>query len=340
MSKVFLRPVWQAALPLGGANRLVPDLAEDAAVVTGITIWHEGKSFTVGGTSLAAPLVAAQLAAVEARHTGGAATGLGDIHPQLYRAAGTFADVSATAPRSISVVHPILAGYDAATGLGTPNWGQLEAALYAPAPAAGGAPAAKVPAATTNGIIRPNLRASGVAASRWYVSYGHDAGCWGAGTAKAPGTLTPGEGAVRVFVHTATTGLVCSPVRSFVVTSPVDDRHARKAGPWKAAPAARAYHRTLLESAKAGATLSYTGSGKHFAVLVTTGPGFGQVQVLLDGKVVGGTRDLGTGKRRFEVLIPATARKAGRHTIAVRVLGTAGAGGKPVVAVDGFLAAP
>ena len=117
----------QCGAPSGYCREL-PDVSADASPATGYRIFY-GTWGTVGGTSAAAPVWAGLTALADASSTGGcsAATPLGFLNPELYKiAAGpgyaqAFNDV-VTGNNNPSEVgnYPATAGYDMATGLGTP----------------------------------------------------------------------------------------------------------------------------------------------------------------------------------------------------------------------------
>lgn len=133
-------PTWQATVPqLSGTQyRGVPDVAYDAAFTTGALITLYGQSNTqVGGTSLAAPL----FTATWARMLSGCGN-LGFAAPILYGAVnshpGMFQDI--TSGNNQFVPYPSLVtsnavyytagpGWDAVTGLGTPNISNMWAAV-------------------------------------------------------------------------------------------------------------------------------------------------------------------------------------------------------------------
>jgi subtilase family serine protease len=80
----FTKPTWQAALP--GSKRLLPDIAALADPLTGFTVGYtlngQYVSTPLGGTSLAAPIVAGLAALAQAR--AGAASDIGLLAPVLY----------------------------------------------------------------------------------------------------------------------------------------------------------------------------------------------------------------------------------------------------------------
>ena len=128
----FPRPPWQAAsgLPSSPSTRGVPDVALVAAST--VQILYNGFTVGVGGTSAACPM----WAGLEAVADGLAGGSLGDLAPSLYTTARSLSASSA--------FHDITGGWngysagtgwDPVTGLGTPDFGQLEPTLTAGAPA-------------------------------------------------------------------------------------------------------------------------------------------------------------------------------------------------------------
>ena len=140
ISQFWAMPGYQTAVgvnslssgaPCGAASgycRELPDVSADARPSTGYRVFYGGWG-TVGGTSAAAPVWAGLTALADASGMGvcSPATPLGFLNPQLYKiAAGpghaaAFNDV-VTGNNNPSGVgdYPATAGYDMATGLGTP----------------------------------------------------------------------------------------------------------------------------------------------------------------------------------------------------------------------------
>ncbi len=137
ISASFALPAWQqnAGVPPSvnaGANvgRGVPDVAGDADPQTGYTTLVDGQSGVVGGTSAVAPLWAA-LTALLNQQSG---LKLGFYNTQLYaQASGSFNDITVGNNGAYSAGP----GWDACSGLGSPNGAQLAATL---APIATSAP--------------------------------------------------------------------------------------------------------------------------------------------------------------------------------------------------------
>ena len=143
ISDVFDPPAYQqsANLPTSAnpprtrRGRGVPDVAGNADPVTGYTVRIDGKDEPIGGTSAVAPLWSALIARIN-QHNG---RPIGFINPLLY-----------ALPASAQALHDITKGtnghyharpgWDACTGLGTPDATKLLAALPAPATPAAAAP--------------------------------------------------------------------------------------------------------------------------------------------------------------------------------------------------------
>jgi subtilase family serine protease len=144
-SHVFAKPSYQNALPAGssftGTTRGVPDVAFQASAATGALVYlslpPDGDDsnidaastgwYSIGGTSLSAPQWAG-LVAIADQINGG---GLGLLNPALYkigadpaRYAADFFDVATNnlnnGDPSVPA-YPSTKGWDAVTGLGTPN---------------------------------------------------------------------------------------------------------------------------------------------------------------------------------------------------------------------------
>lgn len=128
VSRAFPRPSWQsdAGVPAATAadgGRGVPDVAADADPATGYQVLVDGTRAVYGGTSAAAPL----WAALVARLVQALDRPLGLLQPALYAAPQAFRDVR----QGDNGAYPAGPGWDACTGLGTPNGTALLAALRA-----------------------------------------------------------------------------------------------------------------------------------------------------------------------------------------------------------------
>ncbi len=156
VSSIWPMPTYQssAAPGLGVVNansgsqcgaalcREVPDVSADAAPSTGYPIYFDGGWEEVGGTSAAAPLWAAFAALADASPAC-AARPVGFVNPALYSIGSTayaanLRDVTQPSPQGYAtndtlfagtLPYPATAGYDMATGLGTPIGGPLANSL-------------------------------------------------------------------------------------------------------------------------------------------------------------------------------------------------------------------
>lgn len=131
VSEIFALPAFQtnagvpvSVNPSGFAGRGVPDVSGDADPVTGYQTLVDGQSGVVGGTSAVAPLWAA-LVALMNQQTGRA---LGYLNPAIYAlsaSSGAFHDITSGNNGAYSAGP----GWDACTGLGSPNGTNLLRAL-------------------------------------------------------------------------------------------------------------------------------------------------------------------------------------------------------------------
>jgi kumamolisin len=131
VSAVFARPAWQeglsATLTSGKkatalARRGVPDVAGDASPTTGYEVLIGGSTTVVGGTSAVAPLWAGLIARINAASGG---TPVGFLNAKLYRAQMVCNDITQGNNGSFEAT----AGWDACTGLGSPDGAKIAAAL-------------------------------------------------------------------------------------------------------------------------------------------------------------------------------------------------------------------
>ncbi|SOE65411.1 Pro-kumamolisin, activation domain [Caballeronia arationis] len=129
VSGAFALPVWQKGLTVartgGGhtalAKRGVPDVCGDASPQTGYEVLIGGNETVVGGTSAVAPLWAALLARINAINGKPA----GFVNPKLYRSKTACRDITEGNNGSFAAA----AGWDACTGLGSPDGAKVAAAL-------------------------------------------------------------------------------------------------------------------------------------------------------------------------------------------------------------------
>ncbi len=132
VSDSFALPSWQSkanvpASPVGSAGRGVPDVAGDADPNTGYQIRVDGANIVAGGTSAVAPLWAALIALMNQQR----GKDLGFFNPSLYALPGY--------PNNPGPLHDVTSGnngayaaargWDACTGLGSPDGTRLSQAL-------------------------------------------------------------------------------------------------------------------------------------------------------------------------------------------------------------------
>ncbi len=126
VSTLFPLPTWQAnskvpAPTASSGGRGVPDVAGDADPATGYTVRVDSQTTTIGGTSAVAPLWAGLIALANAANKQNA----GFINPALYGNPKAFHDITSGNNGAFSA----RAGWDACTGLGSPNGVAVIAAL-------------------------------------------------------------------------------------------------------------------------------------------------------------------------------------------------------------------
>jgi kumamolisin len=128
VSEFFALPTFQEAArvpkaPNGFVGRGVPDVAADADPATGYSVLVDGQTTVIGGTSAVAPLWSGLLARINQS----LGTNVGYINPLLYssKVERTLHDITAGANGGYSAGP----GWDACTGLGSPDGAALLAAL-------------------------------------------------------------------------------------------------------------------------------------------------------------------------------------------------------------------
>lgn len=128
VSQVFALPSYQQSAnvpkaPNGFVGRGVPDVAADADPETGYNVFVDGQQSVIGGTSAVAPLWAGLLALVNQS----LGTNVGYVNPLLYSAKvePAFHDITSGSNGDYSAGP----GWDACTGLGSPNGAALVTAL-------------------------------------------------------------------------------------------------------------------------------------------------------------------------------------------------------------------
>lgn len=120
-SALFPLPAWQTSAGISGSGRGVPDVAGDAAPASGYNILVDGQAEVVGGTSAVAPLWAALLALINQKK----GTPVGFVNPALYPDSKDFHDIT----KGNNGAFKAGPGWDACTGLGSPDGAKLAAAL-------------------------------------------------------------------------------------------------------------------------------------------------------------------------------------------------------------------
>jgi kumamolisin len=131
VSDTFARPTWQtgagvptSANPGGRVGRGVPDVAGDADPVTGYQILVDGQQMVIGGTSAVAPLWAGLIALVNQK----IGHAVGYLNPLLYslpKSNGAFHDITMGSNGDYTAKP----GWDACTGLGSPDGAKLLSVL-------------------------------------------------------------------------------------------------------------------------------------------------------------------------------------------------------------------
>jgi kumamolisin len=130
VSTMFALPTWQANANVpktasGSTGRGVPDVAGDAAPATGYNILIDGQAGTVGGTSAVAPLWSALIAMVNQQRAAAGLAAAGFVNPTLYGDTGVFHDIIS----GNNGTYQAGTGWDACTGLGSPDGVEVAAAL-------------------------------------------------------------------------------------------------------------------------------------------------------------------------------------------------------------------
>lgn len=151
VSSLFAMPAWQSGAGVDEPGysssttcgqttllcREVPDIALDANPDTGYVVrvttplgnvWAQA-----GGTSAAAPLMAAMTADINSASAAVGGRPLGFANPFLYAHPAVFHDITvgSNSELGLGLPYPAGAGYDMATGLGSPDGAALAAALIA-----------------------------------------------------------------------------------------------------------------------------------------------------------------------------------------------------------------
>jgi kumamolisin len=129
VSETFALPSWQSSAGVpksvngGKAGRGVPDVAGDADPQTGYAVRVDGQDTVVGGTSAVAPLWAGLVALINQQRT----SSLGFVNATLYgQGEKPFHDIT----KGSNGAYQAKTGWDACTGLGSPDGKKLATALH------------------------------------------------------------------------------------------------------------------------------------------------------------------------------------------------------------------
>ena len=136
VSDFFERPSYQSKAkvpksPQGKTGRGLPDVAGDADPATGYQVRVSGSETVIGGTSAVAPLWAALIARINQRLAKLDKPSAGFVNPILYGASAALRDIVQGNNDIDGSLHKYQAkkGWDACTGLGTPDGVKVMQAL-------------------------------------------------------------------------------------------------------------------------------------------------------------------------------------------------------------------
>ncbi|MGZ4111780.1 MAG: S53 family peptidase, partial [Tumebacillaceae bacterium] len=127
LSTVYAKPSWQTGTgttnSYSNGKRQVPDVSADADPATGYSIYSAGSWVVYGGTSCAAPLWAGITALNNQYAAANSKGNLGQANPTLYKMFNTAQTYTAyhDITSGTNLYYPATAGYDQATGIGTPD---------------------------------------------------------------------------------------------------------------------------------------------------------------------------------------------------------------------------
>jgi kumamolisin len=206
-SQIAARPAWQAAAGLSSNMRAYPDIAADADPETGAFVCSDYNGcIGIGGTSLAAPLWAGMTTIMDQYLAAHGRPHLGFLAPTLYGLAATnqpyppFHDIT----QGTNGAYPAGPGWDAVTGLGSPDLANLTRDLEnltapppTPTPPRPPAPTATPrpgPTATPGGC---NFSFSDVHPADYFYTPVMYLACHGAISGYADGTFRPGNNTSR-----------------------------------------------------------------------------------------------------------------------------------------------
>jgi subtilase family serine protease len=212
-----------------GDCREVPDISADADPYSGYAIYYDGAWTAFGGTSAAAPLIAAFLALTNAS-TGCGGVPVGFANPALYGAAATdyaadFSDITSGNNDYTGTnegMFPATTGYDMASGLGTPVGTGLSEALCAGTSASPQILSGPSTADTVGSPFSFTVTTSGSPLSQMTETGALPSGVTlvdnGDGTATLSGTPADGTTGTYNFVITASNGTAPDATQSFTLT--------------------------------------------------------------------------------------------------------------------------
>jgi kumamolisin len=148
LSQNWARPSWQTGPGTTNAysngKREVPDIAAPGDPNTGYVVFSGGAWTVIGGTSGAAPFLAAGFALVNQAYVAREGRRIGFTSPSLYRLlagnVGAFRDVTVgnnctqAAGECVTAgsIYPATAAFDLTTGVGTPKFAEIAANLVPP----------------------------------------------------------------------------------------------------------------------------------------------------------------------------------------------------------------
>jgi kumamolisin len=194
LSNMFSRPIWQTGLGVpAGTQRCVPDVSMSWG---GYYTFEGGQPIGIAGTSASGPAFAAYVALLNQGRAKVGRAPLGLLGPQIYPLIGTsaFNDITADTPPPPFTTGSFFGngaygpgvGYDLCTGIGTPSFDNLLAALTAPPAGLSVTVNAQLPSgAVANGSSPITLQASATGSPTSYQ--------WELNGVAIPGATSPTE---------------------------------------------------------------------------------------------------------------------------------------------------
>jgi kumamolisin len=131
ISSIFPIPAWQAGVTVTDSSgnprplpkRGVPDVAANADPDTGYVVRVDGNELVLGGTSAVSPLWAALIARINEKR----GKPVGYLNPQIYQNPKALRDIT----QGSNGDYEATVGWDACTGIGSPNGAALANVLHA-----------------------------------------------------------------------------------------------------------------------------------------------------------------------------------------------------------------